>query len=229
LCNDESQHTFFERASAKGERKYMSSVKEDHTSAISSGDSTEVSDQLQGEDGIGGSRLAESGNIDKIRQILFGGQMRDYDKRFSRLEERLLKEAADLRDETKKRFDALETFIKNELEALTSRVQSEQRSREESVQGLSREMKDTGQSLEKKLAQYDEQTTRDQRDLRQQILEQSKSLSDDIRQKHEEISAMLAREVAELSSDKTDRAALAALFSEVALRLTDEFKIPGDE
>ena len=40
---------------------------------------------------------------------------------------------------------------------------------------------------------------------------------------------MLAREVAELSRDKTDRSALAALFSEVALRLNDEFKIPGDE
>ena len=28
------------------------------------------------------------GNIDKIRDILFGGHMRDYDKRFKRLEDR---------------------------------------------------------------------------------------------------------------------------------------------
>jgi DNA anti-recombination protein RmuC len=207
----------------------MSSVKEDHAPTASPDGLTEATAQAQADDGGGSSKLAESGNIDKIRQILFGGQMRDYEKRFSRLEERLLKESADLRDETKKRFDSLETFIRNELEALTARLQAEQREREESAQSLSREMQEASRSLEKKLGQFDEQNTRSQRDLRQQILDQSKSLSDDIRHKHEEISAMLAREVAELSRDKTDRSALAALFSEVALRLSDEFKIPGDE
>jgi hypothetical protein len=34
-------------------------------------------------------RLDESGNVDRIRHILFGNQMRDYDARFQKLEERL--------------------------------------------------------------------------------------------------------------------------------------------
>jgi hypothetical protein len=176
----------------------------------------------------GGAHPVEGGNIDKIRDILFGGQMRDYERRFSRLEERLVKESADLRDDTRRRFDALETFIKQELEALGERLQTEQRTRDESVQDLSRALKDTGQGLERKLAQFDEQTTRNHRDLRQQILDQSKSLSEEMRQKRDELTALIEREVAALGNDKTDRAALAALFSEVALRLTNEFKIPGD-
>ena len=93
---------------------------------------------------------------------------------------------------------------------------------------MSRTIQETGQALDRKLTQLDEQTARAQRDLRQQILDQSKSLGDDIRQKHEELRALLEREVAALGSDKTDRAALAALFNEVALRLTNEFRIPGD-
>ena len=180
-------------------------------------------------DGKGaGNQLAEGGNIDKIREILFGVQMRDYEKRFSRLEERLLKESSDLRDETHRRFDALEMFVKNEFEALTERLQSEQRSRDEAVQNVSRDLQSTNQALEKKLSQFDEQTTRNQRDLRQQLLDQSKKLSDEIRQKNAELSAMLEREVAELGHAKTDRASLAALFTEVALRLNNEFKIPGE-
>ena len=175
------------------------------------------------------SQLVEGGNIDKIREILFGVQMRDYEKRFSRLEERLLKDSADLRDDTRKRFEALETFVKNEFESLTDRLQAEQRTRDESVQGVSRELQETGKSLEKKLTQFDEQTTRSQRDLRQQILDQSKNLSDEIRQKHNELLALLEREVAELGHAKTDRASLAALFTEVSLRLNNEFKIPGNE
>lgn len=173
--------------------------------------------------------LNETGNIDKIRDILFGVQMRDYEKRFARLEERLLKESSDLRDETRRRFDALEIFVKNEFEAVTGRLQSEQRTRDDSVQALSRELQNTGQALDRKLVELNEQTTRAQRDLRQQLLDQSKNLSDEIRQKHEELSALLDREVAELGNVKTDRASLASLFTEVALRLNNDFKIPGNE
>jgi hypothetical protein len=173
--------------------------------------------------------LAEASNIDKIRDILFGVQMRDYEKRFTRLEERLLKESQDLRDETRRRFDSLEAFVKSEFAAVTDRLQSEQRTRDESVQSLSRDLQETGKALERKLTQFDDQTTRTQRDLRQQILDQSKSLSDEIRQKYEELSALLEREVAELGNAKTDRASLASLFSELSLRLNNEFKIPGND
>ncbi len=112
--------------------------------------------------GADAGTLTETSNIDKIRDILFGVQMRDYEKRFSRLEERLLKESSDLRDDTRKRFDALEAFVKSEVEALSERLLAEQRNRDESVQNLSRELQDTGKSLERKLGQFDEQTARTQ-------------------------------------------------------------------
>ena len=186
-------------------------------------------DQSQQARSEGGGQLVEGGNIDKIREILFGVQMRDYEKRFSRLEERLLKESSDLRDDTRKRFEALETFVKHEFESLTERLQAEARTREESAQSWSRDLQETGKTLDKKLSQLDEQTTRGQRDLRQQILDQSKNLSDEIRQKHNELLALVEREVAELGHAKTDRASLAALFTEVSLRLNNEFKIPGND
>jgi len=173
--------------------------------------------------------LSGGGNIDKIRDILFGVQMRDYEKRFARLEERLIKESADLRDETRKRFDALEMYIKQEFESLTDRVTAEQNARGEAVEALSQGIKDTTRSFEKRTAQMDEQSSKSQRELRQQILDQSKSLNDEIRQKYEELTAALQREAAELRTDKTDRSALAALFTEVAMRLNNDFKIPGAE
>lgn len=172
---------------------------------------------------------SESGNVDKIREILFGGQMREYDKKFARLEERLIKESAELRDDTKRIVEALETFVKKEFEALTNRLQAEQLSRENSVDGVSRELLYTAKALETKLAQFDNQSVQAQRDLRHQLLEQSKSLGEEIRRKYEEVSATLEREVAELNNDKTDRASLSALFTELALRLNRDFKIPGDD
>lgn len=171
---------------------------------------------------------AETGNVDKIREILFGGQMRDYDKRFARLEERLLKESNELREGNRRSLEALETFVKNEFASLANRLQMEQQSRESSDQNLSRELQEAIRSVEGKLTQFQNQTTETQRDLRQQLLDQSKSLNEEIRRKHDELSATIEREVADLSHEKTDRASLSALFTELALRLNNDFKIPGE-
>ena len=171
---------------------------------------------------------AGSGNLDKVRDILFGNQVREQEKRFTRLEERLVKECTNLRDETRERLESLEMYIQKEVESLTARLKTEQAERDTAVQELAQEIKDITKSLEKKIAQLEEQSTQSQRDLRQQILDQSKSLSDVIRQKYEEASAALEREAQELQIDKTDRSTLASLFTEMAMRLNQDFHIPGN-
>jgi hypothetical protein len=170
----------------------------------------------------------ESGSVDKIRDILFGSQMRDYDKRFARLEERLLKESAELREETRRRFDSLETYIRAEFGSLSDRVKNDAQRRDELNEAMSLHLHETAKSIERKLWQLDEQTAQAQRDLRQQLLNQSKELSDQIHRKSEDLAAELAREAGELRHDKTDRAALADLFTELALRLNNQFRLPGE-
>jgi hypothetical protein len=203
----------------------MSSVQEERTAFVPvtpAGGVDEASQSATEE--TAGTDQAESGNIDKIREIIFGGHMRDYDKRFTRLEARLVKEGADLRDDTKRRFEVLEMFIKREFEALAERLQTEQRHREESAQSLSRALTETGQALEAKLVQFDESSARGQRDLRTQILDQSRSLSEEIRQKHAEMSTALEREVADLNHEKPSRSHLASMFTELAARLNGDLK-----
>ena len=193
----------------------------------SSSDSAEAPAQSESSSEHGASN-AESGNVDKIREILFGGQMRDYDKRFARLEERLFKESAELREGSRRSIEALETFVRNEFAALANRLQTEQQSREGSIQGVARELHEAIKSVDSKLAQYYHQTTETQRDLRQHILDQSKSLNEEIRRKYDDVSATLERDLALLNHEKTDRASLSALFTELALRLNNDFKIPGE-
>lgn len=176
-----------------------------------------------------GQEVPSAGNIEKIRDILFGAQMRDYDRRFARLEERLLKEAADAREDTRRRFDSLETFIKQEITALGDRLKSESQQRTQSDEDMTRELRDSSRSLANKINALDENSSQAQRELRQQLLDQAKRLADEIRQKYDDLAAQLLREANELRHDKTDRAALANLFTELAMRLNNEFKLPGDE
>lgn len=170
----------------------------------------------------------EGGSVDKIRDILFGSQMRDYDKRFARLEERLLKESADLRDETRRSFDTLESFIRSELSSLSERVKSDANRRDELNEAMSLHLQETAKTMERKLGQLDDHSAQAQRELRQQLLSQSKDLSDEIRRKYDELVAALDREASELRHDKTDRAALADLFTELAMRLNNQFGLPGE-
>jgi hypothetical protein len=159
------------------------------------------------------------GNVDKIRDILFGSQMRDYDKRFARFEERLLKETADLREDVKRRFTSMEAYLKNEITALTDRQKTDQGTNTDTIKEISRDLKESIKANEKKAAQLEEQNAKAQRDLRQHILEETKRLTDEIEQKNRELAALVERETQDLRISLTDRLALADLFAEVSLRL----------
>lgn len=168
-----------------------------------------------------------AGNVDKIRDILFGSQMRDYEKKFGRLEERLAGETAELREEVKRRFASLEAFLKTELTALADQLKAEKGERVEGDKELAREARDNAKAWEKKASQLEEQSAKALRDLRQLVLDETKRLTEEMEQKHKVLSAALDKESQELRASLTDRLALADLFAEVSLRLKNEFKIPA--
>ncbi|MBU7586697.1 MAG: hypothetical protein KAF91_28195 [Nostoc sp. TH1S01] len=184
------------------------------------GGSNPVNNKLQ----FTNNGIGETNSLDKVRDILFGSQIREIDKRFARLEERLISELVNVRDETRKRLDALESYIKQEVDSLTEQLKKEQLERDAVMRSHSEEQKNINLSLENKIAQIDEQATSRQRELRDQILNQSKNLQDDLQKKYEEILAVLNRETQELQKDKTDRSKLAALFTELAIRLNADNK-----
>jgi hypothetical protein len=167
-----------------------------------------------------------AGNVDKIRDILFGSQMRDYEKKFTRVEDRLGRETAELREEIKRRFASLEAFVKNEFTAAGDQLKLEKGERTEADKELTRELKDSSKAWEKKAAQIEEQTAKALRDLRQQLLEESKRLTEEMEQKHKDLAGAFEKDGQELRATLTDRLALADLFAEVSLRLKNEFKIP---
>ena len=180
----------------------------------------------QEEKNAANGELREGANVDKIRDILFGSNMREYEKRFARLEERLTKSSDALRGDLNKRFDTLESFVREGMESLSQRLKAEKSERSEGLKELTRESRDSSKSLEKKLSQVEDQLAGAQGDLRSRILEQSKTLSNQIQKSKEELESALEHEAETLRSDKADRAMLADLFTELSLRLKDELELP---
>ncbi len=170
----------------------------------------------------------EDGNIDKIRDILFGSQARDFDRRFSRLEDRLIKDVEEMRDETRKKLDTLEDFIKSEVKSLTDRLVSEQNSRLDATKELSNDLKELAHNFDKKVTQINEHSAKSESDLRQQMLTQSKNLSEEIQKRYNDALSKLDREASEIREDKADRTAIAGIFTEMAMRLTNDFNLPTE-
>ena len=167
------------------------------------------------------------GNIDKVRDLLFGGQMRDYDRRFSRFEERLVQESTELKEDVRKRLLALEQFVKQETASLADRIKAENSDRVAAAKELSREVRDNAKAAEKKTGQIDAQIEKLQSELRKQILDLHKRVTDDIRGKIDDVLARLSQEASDLRHDKADRAMIAALLNEMALRLSSDQPAPG--
>lgn len=162
-------------------------------------------------------------NLEKIRDILFGSQVRTHEQRFSRLEERLEQECKTLRGDLNRRLDALEGYIQQEVSSLSNQIKEMKQLHTDAVSQLEQTQLAATQGLEQKLGQLEEKTTEGERSLRKQVLEQSNQLSGDIIQRYDELLTILEREVSILHTvDKTDRANLAAFFGEMAVRLQAE-------
>lgn len=171
--------------------------------------------------------IEEAGKVDRIRDILFGSQMRDYDGRFQRLDERLASEAAEARSEVQKRIEGLENFLKAEVQSLTNRLNVEQSDRGSAIEKLAHDLAETARTFESKIKNLDEHTARELHDLREQLLAQSQALGAEIKDKHDQMKAGLNHEAEQIRNAMTGRESLAEMLSEVALRLKNEFRVPG--
>ena len=74
---------------------------------------------------------ASGASVDKIRDILFGSQIKNCDTRFDRLEGALARETSEIKDTLHRRLESLEAFFKKETEALTARLKTEREERNE--------------------------------------------------------------------------------------------------
>ena len=154
-------------------------------------------------------------SVDKIRDIIFGSQMRDYERKFTQLEDRLLQEAATMREDLARGFAAIETLIKTEVATLNEAQAAERSARGEALEGVTARLNDGMKGWGAEAAQITDRHAKAQQDLRDLLLGESKRLGEEIERKH----ADQNRENQSLRAMLTDRFALADLLTEVASRL----------
>jgi len=169
---------------------------------------------------INNNSLPDDDNIDKIRDILFGVQVKDFEKRFAKLEANLDKSIVKTQKDTQKRLDSLESVIKKEIGALLERIYVEQDSRNAAIKGVSEEIEVTTKTFEKELSKTKDKSESNNKKLRENFAEKTKTMTAEFREKQKELSASLKEKSTNLESAKVDREMLAKAFSMISESLS---------
>ena len=157
-------------------------------------------------------------NVDQIRDILFGGQMRDYERRFQEFGQRLEAEMTRLRESQDKRLAQMDKRIDTELEKLSRQIRQELTDRTQQAARTARgEINNALEGLRGELGSLDER-------LRDALAELGSALD----ARASEAASSLSRTNAELRSEKVGREDLAAMLTELGLRLKGDFDLPSN-
>jgi hypothetical protein len=165
-------------------------------------------------------------SLEKVRDILFGGHMRAVEGRIARIEERLLRDQQALRTEIEAALAVLESFTRKELDALGEKLKAERAKRADDLKALASETKEALKAVDKRLAKLDEATSGADADLRSQLLEQKRAHAGEVKQLGEQLTTELRRAQQELRGEKADLSSLIAVFSDMAVRLSEELEAP---
>lgn len=208
--------TPFRQRIAKLEKTKMTSTSNRKIGPIDSKAAADMQDALSA------GPSADAPGVDKIRELLFGNQMQDYDRRFTVMEDRFLQKLRDVEAESARSLTSLETSMKKQLESMGAQFRSEKDVLAEADKALDRGLRENLQALEKRIGQATDHLGRLEREFMERLERASQDLRDEMRRRSEDMHATLERMFGELSSVKTDRNLLAGLFVEIARCLNQD-------
>ena len=164
------------------------------------------------------SPTGEIEDIKKIRDILFGNNMNEYDKRFDMLEQRMIKSIAEAKEENEKRLVLLEDYVKQEFKSLIEKLNVEKDIRSKGEKRTHEDLK----SIEESAQNFVDKTSNDFSEIRKQILDLGKSIGDKINAQERALDSQIKSVDESLTTNKVDRAALAMMLTEVAMKLSGQ-------
>src|SRR5215470_5785332 len=134
---------------------------------------------------VGNSPLpgGEVAGVDKIRDLLFGNQMQDYDRRFSMLEERFLQRFREIESETVRNISSLESSAKKQMESFAAELREEKDLRTDADKEIERVEREHNDTTEKRLRSVSEQVSRLEREQTDRLAQEVQSLRDELRRR----------------------------------------------
>jgi uncharacterized phage infection (PIP) family protein YhgE len=178
------------------------------------GKKTENANKLAEEDTV--DRL---GNIDQIRDIIFGPQLREYNRRFEKIETSLSSLQEDVRSRIEETKNTLSAALRTAVESLEKKIRSLNANAQEEWGNLRQQLEHIDRKFSNSLETLSGEVEANTKSLREDLSQTRSKLQDDIRILKTQIYEELDRRLSLLGDVKVSRDDMAEILVELGMRL----------
>ena len=159
------------------------------------------------------------GNIDQIRDIIFGAHLREYNSRLEKLENQLAESIQDIRERNQELKAAFTTELRASLEAIDKRLKTISNISQEETADLRQQVDRLNRKFSSSLEQLDETVAEHKMELHDEIADTRDKLQFDIRELKNFLLEELDRHVSMMQEVKGSKDDMAELLFELGMRL----------
>ncbi len=167
------------------------------------------------------------GNIDQIRDIIFGSQLRDYNNRFEKIESDLSLLQEDIQTRIEQLKTVLTTEIKSSVDNLDKKIKTLSLNSQEESTDLRQQLDRLNRKFSSSIEALDEALDNQTNALRDELGETRDKLQDEVRTLKNHVLEELDRRFSLLMDEKTSRDDFAEILFELGMRLKGTEFVPA--
>ncbi len=170
-------------------------------------------------------------NVDQIRDLIFGQQIREFEEKFDRLERTLKEHETKAAQSLEKTFGALEARLERTIDALEVKLDQLSTASLKERTKLREMVESSEELLQGSITQLKNDMTTKLKLLEENTADMGSTFRDEMRQMREEIETEVTRKVDALSAGKLSRDTFAQVLVETAMRLQEQSpgSVAGEE
>lgn len=166
------------------------------------------------------------GNIDQIRDIIFGPQLREYDNRFDKLESDISLLQQEMRDRIDQVRTVISTEIRSAVDVLDKKIKTLNLTSQEEMTDLRQQIDRVNKKFSNTIEALDQTVDNQTHALRDEILQAKAKLQEDVRSLRGQVYEEVERRFGLLREDKISRHDMAEFLFEVGMRLKGNEFVP---
>ncbi|MBD1904542.1 hypothetical protein NDI37_00975 [Funiculus sociatus GB2-A5] len=159
------------------------------------------------------------GNIDQIRDILFGSHVRDYSKRFEHLESELSNLDQEINQRIDRIKDALSLELQIAVDSLDKKIRTLSLNTQKDSADLRQHIDRTSQSISSTLRTLDDVVDTQTNAIRQDVSQTREKLQEDIRSLKKQVFEEMEKRFSSMTDVKLSKDDMAEIMFEFGMRL----------
>lgn len=166
------------------------------------------------------------GNIDQIRDIIFGAQLREYNARFEKIESDITMMQQEIHDYAEQVKSVLSSELRAAVESLEKKIKSLTSNSQEETADLRQQIERVNRKFSTNIEALDKTLDQQTSSLREELLQTREKLQEDVRNLKNQIFEELERRFSMLREVKISKDDMAEILFELGMRLKGTEFVP---